>query len=185
MYRSQWLLGSILLLTVVGYIIWPASIPSIWAVAIYSTMAEALLHHTHLDNWLNIVTRKPGVSSLREDHVVCLVERVCVQVSFCLARHSNFPQILQPPDNGTGFVDQLTYILYITAHRSSMPHAPSFLRQSPWATLGRFVGHPSERSAPHWTRWAEASDFFFHRTASFTRLFREMASWKVNSDQVG
>jgi hypothetical protein len=33
-----------------------------------------------VDNWLNIATRKPGVAHLQEGYVMCLVEKVSVQV---------------------------------------------------------------------------------------------------------
>jgi hypothetical protein len=91
---------------------------------------------------------------------------------------------VQPPDNGTDFINAPTYILYVTAWKSSVSQRPSFLGQSPWATLGWFVGHPEEHNAPQWTRWTMSSVVFTHRTASFARLFREMASWELNSDRV-
>ena len=46
-------------------------------------MAQFLRYPAQVDSkWLDIVTQKSGVSeSLQEDHLMCLVERVCIQVS--------------------------------------------------------------------------------------------------------
>jgi hypothetical protein len=91
---------------------------------------------------------------------------------------------MQPPDDRTGFVDLPTYILTITAHISSVPRGLSFLRQSPSAMLDLFVGYPGDHDAPQWMRWATSSIFFTDKTASFARVFKEIAVWKVNSDKV-
>lgn len=106
-------------------------------------------------------------------------------------RNGTSPHYWQPPDDGTpddsdrtDIIDSPTYTLYITAHRSYVSQGLPFLSQSPWAILDRFVGHPDERNAPHWTRWATPTACFIHRMASFVKIFRELASCKVNSDQV-
>jgi hypothetical protein len=41
--------------------------------------------HKAVDHWLNIVTRQPGVASMQEGYVMCLVEKVCVQVRLSLS----------------------------------------------------------------------------------------------------
>jgi hypothetical protein len=98
---------------------------------------------------------------------------------------------LQPPDDGTqaddgtDIIDSPTYTLYVTAHKSYVSHGSSFLGQSPWAILDNFVGYPdAEHSAPQWTRWAKSTACFTHKTAAFVKIFRELASWKVNFEQV-
>jgi hypothetical protein len=42
-----------------------------------------------IDPWLNVVSRRPGTSTLREDCVVCRVERVCIEVSLPSLLHDN------------------------------------------------------------------------------------------------
>jgi hypothetical protein len=92
---------------------------------------------------------------------------------------TSFITFVQPPDDGT---DSPTYILYVTAWKESQ--GLSFLSQSPWAILDWFVGHPEEQNAPQWTQWTTSSLVFPHDAASFARIFREMASWRLNFDRV-
>jgi hypothetical protein len=90
---------------------------------------------------------------------------------------------MQPADDRARFVDLPMYILTITAYISSVPRGLPFARQSPSATLDLFVGHPGDRDAPQWMRWTTSSIFFTDKTASFARIFKEIAVWKVNSDK--
>lgn len=94
------------------------------------------------------------------------------------------PHFAQPSDDIAGCITSPTYILYIMACKPSISRGSSFSSQSPWATLDRFVGCPEEHHAPEWMRWTTSSAIFALRTVFFATLFREMASWKVNSEQV-
>jgi hypothetical protein len=49
-------------------------------------MRDFIPSPSHIDQWLNVVTQRPGASSIQEDSVVCLVEKVCIEVSL---RHRN------------------------------------------------------------------------------------------------
>lgn len=46
------------------------------------TMVEPVPNPSGINQWLSAVTWKPGASSLLEDHVICFIERICVEVSF-------------------------------------------------------------------------------------------------------
>jgi len=50
--------------------------------------------------------------------------------------------------------------------------------------LDLFVAYPEDHDAPQWMQWAMSSISFTDKTASFARVFKEMAVWKVNSDKV-
>jgi len=106
---------------------------------------------------------------MREGYVVCVVERVRVETL----------------DNGAIFIGPPTFILYITAHRLAAPEEYPFLRQSPRATLDRFVGYKDAPDAPDWMQWSEPSAIFQQRADFFSKLFKKMASWKVHTNQPG
>jgi hypothetical protein len=152
---------------------------------IFAAMSGISPHSFEVDQWLNIVSKQPGWPYLQVDYVVCFVKRVCIQVNI-LVQSFGYSILIVTQAVGDGSpTNSPTHVLYISAHKQSVPDGPSFLRRSPWATLDNFVGHANERTAPQWMRWRRSSLCFTHKTISITKLFKQMASWKVNTDQVG
>ena len=92
--------------------------------------------------------------------------------------------MLQASETDSFFADPPTYTLYITASLSPETRAIFFLRKSPRATLGRFVGFKEDGCAPDWTRWTRPTLEFQQPKATFAELFVRMATWEVNALQV-
>ena len=89
------------------------------------TMAEFIPNlPSYIDQWLNVVSKKPGTSSLWEDCVVCWVERVCIEVSLpslTWQYRQGLLSTMKAHDNRTDSSNSPTYILYISAQRMDEP----------------------------------------------------------------
>jgi hypothetical protein len=92
--------------------------------------------------------------------------------------------MLQASETDSFFADPPMYTLYITASLSPETRAILFLRKSPRATLGRFVGFKEDGCAPDWTRWTRPTLEFQQPKTTFAELFVRMATWEVNALQV-
>jgi hypothetical protein len=44
-------------------------------------MRDFIPSPSHIDQWLDVVTQRPGASPIQGDYVVCLVEKACIEVS--------------------------------------------------------------------------------------------------------
>lgn len=56
-----------------------------------SRLSKRIPDISNVDRWLNIVTRKRGVSSMREGYVVCVVERLRIEVRGTHSEYSFHP----------------------------------------------------------------------------------------------
>jgi len=136
-----------------------------------------------VENWLSVVTRQSGVSSITEEHVGCLAIIVRDDVRRAISCYFHCLTSAQPHHHDSLFGDP-TYKLLITAHVPLTVEVPDTLRQSPWAVLDIYEGSQHDGDAPQWIRWSKPSVFFYHRIPSFTELFISFANLKFNSDQV-
>jgi hypothetical protein len=149
-----------------------------------SASSNDSLPRNSVDHWLNTAIRRHGVASMQEGYVMCLVERVCVQVSLSYNPNCFSLTTVQAPENDSNCINPPTYTLYISARGLYGTEGPHFFRQSPIAVLDHFVGNQYARNAPRWTQWTRSSAIFKYRTTSFARLFLHIATSKANLDEV-
>lgn len=165
--------------------------------SVNSTDAERQLYRRNtlklpgpVDRWLTSNARMPNASSLADyfmwsdvkaEYVVCIVERICEEVSPCFSRIGAFLINVQNIGN---LKQEKTYRLHITANAQSLSDHDFMPRTSPRAVMETFTGSSRAIDAPEWTQWPQPTLRFQHPLVSFAVLFMRMASWDINKNQV-